>query len=206
MGFGRSKQQQRQQHEQPEVSFKMVDESLTETLDWKPSRQELMIMFVLGMISLMVSLDATVIVTSLSVSAFLCYLLLFSKSLFGYTQLCEVRIMKLILASYLRMLQAIVEDLKGTTTEGIWVGTAYLLSQGVAMPVLSSLSEIFGRPTLLFFSIIMFTIGSIICATSNTMGQLLAGRSIQGTGGGGVVVISMVIFTDIVPLRYRPKW
>ncbi|PSR78699.1 major facilitator superfamily domain-containing protein [Coniella lustricola] len=145
----------------------MVDESLTETLDWKPNRNELMVMFVLGMVSLMVSLDATVIVTSLS---------------------------------------SMVEDLKGTTTQGIWVGTAYLLSQAVAMPVLSSLSDIFGRPILLIFSILMFTAGSLICVTSDTISQLLAGRAVQGTGGGGVVVISMVVFTDIVPLRYRPKW
>lgn len=36
-------------------------------LEWKPSRQELMIMLTLAIVSFMVSLDATVIVTSLSV-------------------------------------------------------------------------------------------------------------------------------------------
>lgn len=52
----------------------------------------------------------------------------------------------------------------------------------------------------------MFTIGTTICASSYSIGQLLVGRSVQGTGGGGIVVISLVIFTDIVPLRQRPKW
>lgn len=103
-------------------------------------------------------------------------------------------------------MQSIVEDLKGTTTEGIWVGTSYLLANAVVMPFLASISHIFGRPMLLVFSVATFAVGSIICALSHTIAQLLAGRSVQGIGGGGIVVISLVTFTDIVPLRHRPKW
>lgn len=66
MGFLREKQQP--QVAEPEV----VDESLQQKsdLDWKPNTQQLMIMLVLSVISFMVSLDATIIVTSLSVSIF----------------------------------------------------------------------------------------------------------------------------------------
>lgn len=74
------------------------------------------------------------------------------------------------------------------------------------MSFLASISDIFGRPITLVFSITIFAIASIICATAHSMGQLLAGRAIQGIGGGGIVVISLVTFTDIVPLRHRPKW
>lgn len=65
MGFLREKQQP--QVSEPEV----VDESLQQQkgdLDWKPNTQQLMIMVVLSVCSFMVSLDATIIVTSLSVS------------------------------------------------------------------------------------------------------------------------------------------
>lgn len=103
-------------------------------------------------------------------------------------------------------MQAIVEDLGGTATQSFWVGTAYLLSTSVAMPFLASISDIFGRPILLIFSILMFTIGSIICAVAPDIATLLGGRSVQGIGGGGIIVLSLVIFTDIVPLRQRPKW
>lgn len=74
------------------------------------------------------------------------------------------------------------------------------------MSFLASISDIFGRPIILIFSVTTFTIGSILCATSQAIGQLLAGRAVQGIGGGGIVVISLVTFTDIVPLRHRPKW
>ncbi|KAI3398352.1 hypothetical protein diail_9444 [Diaporthe ilicicola] len=153
--------------QQPEVKLAVVDESLRQETEWKPTTHQLIIMIALSVISFMVSLDACIIVTSLS---------------------------------------AIVEDLGGTATQSFWVGTAYLLSTSVAMPFLASISDIFGRPILLIFSIVMFTIGSIVCATAPDIATLLGGRSVQGIGGGGIIVLSLVIFTDIVPLRQRPKW
>lgn len=36
--------------------------------------------------------------------------------------------------------------------------------------------------------------------------MLLAGRGVQGIGGGGVITMAQVIFCDIVPLRVRPKY
>ncbi len=74
------------------------------------------------------------------------------------------------------------------------------------MPFLAAISDVFGRPLLLMFSISMFAIGSAICCSASDMGTVLGGRSVQGIGGGGIIVLSLVIFTDIVPLRHRPKW
>lgn len=74
------------------------------------------------------------------------------------------------------------------------------------MSFVGSLSNIFGRSQLLFASVSLFTIGTIVCCTAHSIGSMLAGRSIQGVGGGGVIVLAQIIFTDIVPLRYRPKY
>lgn len=64
MGFDRDSKQE------PGVRLEMVaDESLRQAADWKPNPHQLMIMLVLSVISFMVSLDATIIVTSLDVSA-----------------------------------------------------------------------------------------------------------------------------------------
>lgn len=35
---------------------------------------------------------------------------------------------------------------------------------------------------------------------------MLVGRSIQGCGGGGLIVIAEILVTDLVPLRLRGKW
>ena len=55
-------------------------------------------------------------------------------------------------------------------------------------------------------SIVFFTVGSIIICTCHDFTQMLAGRSIQGVGGGGVITLVLIICTDIVPLRQRPKY
>jgi MFS family permease len=86
------------------------------------------------------------------------------------------------------------------------VGTSYLLASAVTMPYTAALSDIFGRPICLLASLASFTLGSIICCLAQTLSTLLVGRCFQGVGGGGILIISLVIFTDIVPLRYRAKY
>lgn len=71
---------------------------------------------------------------------------------------------------------------------------------------MASFSEIFGRPICLMLSIGLFSLGSILCCIARKMSVLLGGRAVQGIGGGGIWVVSLLLLTDIVPLRHRPKW
>lgn len=48
--------------------------------------------------------------------------------------------------------------------------------------------------------------GTIVCCSAQGFTRLLAGRAVQGVGGGGIVVLTLVVMTDIVPLRQRPKY
>ncbi|KIW34204.1 hypothetical protein, variant [Cladophialophora immunda] len=134
---------------------------------WRPSTTETLVMVTLAIISLMVSLDATVIVTALS---------------------------------------TIVQSLNATSTQGFWIGTSYLLVVAVTMPFTASISDIVGRPQTLFTVLLSFTVGTILCATAHSIGIMLVGRCLQGVGGGGVIILSLVIFSDIVPLRFRPQY
>ena len=67
-----------------------------------------------------------------------------------------------------------------------------------------SLSDIFGRRLLYLISLAFFAIGTLLCCLSHNFKYFLAGRSIQGIGGGGLLALGLVILTDIVPLRQRP--
>ncbi|KAL0943361.1 efflux pump antibiotic resistance [Colletotrichum truncatum] len=102
-------------------------------------------------------------------------------------------------------LTAIVQDIGGSSTQAFWIGTSYLISCAVAMPFLASVSDIFGRPIILIGSVMAFTVGTILCCVSSSIALMIVGRVIQGLGAGGMYVLSLVIFTDIVPLRHRPK-
>lgn len=51
-----------------------------------------------------------------------------------------------------------------------------------------------------------FAVGAIIAAVSNNFTVMLVGRSLQGVGAGGMISLTEVIITDMVPLRERGKW
>jgi MFS family permease len=74
------------------------------------------------------------------------------------------------------------------------------------MPFIAALSDIFGRPVCLLTSLGLFTVGSVFCSVAHSLSLLLVGRCVQGIGGGGIIVLGFIIFTDIVPLRFRPKY
>ena len=70
-------------------------------------------------------------------------------------------------------------------------------------PLFGQLCNLFGRRWTMLFVTALFTLGCGICggATSGTM--LIIGRSVQGAGSGGVVMIVHIILADMVPLRVR---
>ncbi|KAJ5708544.1 hypothetical protein N7488_008345 [Penicillium malachiteum] len=103
-------------------------------------------------------------------------------------------------------LPTISEDLHGTAIEAFWSGTSFLLSSTVFQPSFASLSNIFGRRPMVLVAILFFCVGAIVCAVAKNFTYMLVGRSIQGVGGGGVIALSEIIITDLVPLRHRGKY
>lgn len=96
--------------------------------------------------------------------------------------------------------------LHSQATDTFWTGTSYLLASAVVQPFITRLSDVFGRRSLLLASLLLFTTGTVICCVSENLTLLLAGRSVQGIGGGGCFSMTHVIITDIIPLRQRPTY
>src|SRR5271156_6388755 len=103
-------------------------------------------------------------------------------------------------------LPIIAKKLHGTAIEAFWAGTSFLLCSTVFQPNFASFSHIFGRKPMVITSIILFLIGSLIGALANNFTMLLVGRCIQGIGGGGVIALTEIVVTDLVPLRFRGQW
>ncbi|KAJ5949494.1 hypothetical protein N7454_001078 [Penicillium verhagenii] len=103
-------------------------------------------------------------------------------------------------------LPTISNDLGGTATEAFWAGTSFLLASCVFQPIFSLASDIFGRKYVLLAAVSAFSLGSILAAVSHGLNLLLVGRCIQGTGGGGILALTEILITDMVPLRQRGKW
>ncbi|KAF7542186.1 hypothetical protein G7Z17_g11808 [Cylindrodendrum hubeiense] len=100
----------------------------------------------------------------------------------------------------------IAEDINASAIEAFWCGTSFLLASTVIQPPIASLSHVFGRLPAILSSLTLFTVGSIVAALAKNVSVLLAGRTLQGLGSGGIVALTYVIATDLVSLRERGKW
>ena len=65
-----------------------------------------------------------------------------------------------------------------------WILTGYLLAASVATPIVGKLGDLFGRGRVLTVVLLVFAAGSVVCALAPSLGVLVAGRIIQGVGGG----------------------
>jgi EmrB/QacA subfamily drug resistance transporter len=73
----------------------------------------------------------------------------------------------------------------GTDANGIaWVLTGYLLAAAVATPVAGRLGDMFGKRRLLVISLVLFGLGSTVAALGSSLEVVVAGRVLQGAGGG----------------------
>ena len=88
----------------------------------------------------------------------------------------------------------------------IWVPNAYLLASVATLPLFAQASNIFGRRSLLLGAVATFMLGSGLSGGASSMEMLIAGRTVQGLGGGGINLLVETVVTDIVPLRERGKY
>ncbi len=87
----------------------------------------------------------------------------------------------------------------------IWVGAAYMLADAASTPVWGKVSDIWGRKPVLLIAIGTFFAGSVLSATAVSMEMLIAGRAVQGLGGGGLLTLSIIVIADLFSLRYDSR-
>lgn len=102
-------------------------------------------------------------------------------------------------------LPTIVGDLGGLEHLS-WVGTIYLLTSTVAVPLYGKLSDIHGRRHLIRAAIVIFLVGSVLTGLSQNIVQLIVFRSVQGIGGGGLMAMGMAVIGEILSPRERGRY
>lgn len=87
-----------------------------------------------------------------------------------------------------------------------WVVTAYLLTATAAAPLYGKLSDVHGRRVVLIAAILIFLAGAAIAGAAQSMPVMIAGRAVQGLGGGGLFALSQTIIADLVPPIERARY
>ncbi|MFD0318547.1 MDR family MFS transporter [Streptomyces flavalbus] len=102
-------------------------------------------------------------------------------------------------------LPTIVSDLGGASHMS-WVVTSYLLAETVATVLVGKFGDQFGRKLVFQVSTVVFIVGSFLCGLASNMTLLIVWRGMQGVGAGGLMVTSMALIADVIPLRERGKY
>ena len=102
-------------------------------------------------------------------------------------------------------LPTVVADLGGAGHQS-WVVISYLLASTITTAIVGKLGDLFGRKAVFQASILFFVAGSVLCGLSSSMTMLVASRTLQGIGGGAVMVTSMAVIGEVIPLRERGRY
>ncbi len=94
----------------------------------------------------------------------------------------------------------IVAELGGLASYS-WVFSAYMLTSTTTVPLYGKLSDLYGRRRLYFISMTIFLVGSALSGLSQSMGQLIAFRALQGLGAGGIMPLSFIMIGDMLEPR-----
>ncbi|TBU45918.1 MFS general substrate transporter [Dichomitus squalens] len=77
-----------------------------------------------------------------------------------------------------------------------YIGTVYLLTSTVFLPLFASLADVWGRHWALQLALFLFAVGSAISTGAQNMATMLVGRGIAGIGAGGMMAVIRIILSD----------
>ncbi|KAL5356042.1 major facilitator superfamily domain-containing protein [Aspergillus floccosus] len=97
---------------------------------------------------------------------------------------------------------ALVQPLENT----LWLNTAYLLASAASQALLAMLAEGLGHGPVLLAAVVLATVGTGVCGGSSGLPGLVAGRFIQGMGGGAITSISLLVIAETIPKTHQAQF
>ncbi|MFL5724771.1 MAG: MFS transporter [Chloroflexota bacterium] len=86
-----------------------------------------------------------------------------------------------------------------------WIVNGYLLAYVVAMPLAGRLADVWGARRLFLGALAVFTVGSLLAGRAQTIDELIAGRLVQGVGGGILVPVGTAAASHLFEGDARPR-
>ncbi|CAM3039594.1 DHA2 family efflux MFS transporter permease subunit [Paenibacillus sediminis] len=86
-----------------------------------------------------------------------------------------------------------------------WVTAAYMLTTTVFIPIFGKLADLYGKKPFILLGLLLFTVASVLCATADSMTQLIWYRALQGVGGAPLMPLAFAMIFEIIPLEKRGR-
>jgi EmrB/QacA subfamily drug resistance transporter len=94
----------------------------------------------------------------------------------------------------------------GDLSQLSWIVTAYLLMATAVTPLYGKLADIYGRRHVFNAAILIFMLGSLLCALAPSVVMLAIARGVQAIGGGGLIALAQTTIGDAIPPRERGRY
>ena len=96
-------------------------------------------------------------------------------------------------------LPTIARDMNVSPAESIWVVNAYQLAVTVSLMPCASLGDVYGHRRVYVWGLVLYTLGSLLCALAPSMPLLVSARVLQGLGGAGIMSVNGALIRFIFP-------
>lgn len=100
-------------------------------------------------------------------------------------------------------LPTIVRELGATTSDGVWIVVASLLTMTVSTPIWGRCADHLDRKRVTQVAILLFVVGSLGAGLAPSLGMLIGMRAVQGAAMGGLLVASQAVIGAITTPRQR---
>lgn len=97
----------------------------------------------------------------------------------------------------------IMEEFNIDVSKGQWLTTAFMLTNGILIPITAFLIERFSSRSLVLTALSIFTAGTILASFATNFPVLLAARIVQAAGAGILMPLMQTIFLTIFPKEKR---
>jgi DHA2 family multidrug resistance protein len=89
--------------------------------------------------------------------------------------------------------------LGATLSQVSWVVSSYGVANVIILPLTAWLGERFGKKNYFIFSLIGFTLASMLCGLATNLPMLVVARVLQGLAGGGLLAKAQAILFETFP-------
>jgi EmrB/QacA subfamily drug resistance transporter len=102
-------------------------------------------------------------------------------------------------------LPTLVRDLHASETQLQWMVDAYILLFAALLLTMGSLGDRFGRRSLLQIGLVVFGVGSLLSAFSQSPNMLIFMRALMGVGAAAMLPSTLSILTNAFPHEERAR-